>query len=560
VHGAERERAGLEEALGSARARCEELAALLQAEKEQRQPALLVIEERFRLAEESRAALAAELQAAQAVRDGMSEELRTKNEEYQNVLRELEAQKGEVERLRQLQRETIVRHQELIRKWSSDFEHALTSTVARCQQEEEERIQKINAQQRAERESLEEQLARARTDLQRLTAEAESARRSLKTEHETLEKQLARAQAEQQRLAEEAGAERRSIQAELDRLSMRHRSLVDGGLVACALSTPEGRLLECNDAFARILGYESARNALTAAPEVLKPVVDEHGGRGGRLSEPGGIPDVRCRTKRADGRPVVLQGYAGPAAGNRGEPPRLEWFFSDITERYALEEELRRSRRMEAVGRLATEVAPALNDLLKSVEGLYDRLQGMEAGGPAGRELSDRAARDASRARRLAHQLWMFSQKQDRKPEVFDLNSQLREQESILRRLTGEDIDLRLSLDPEPQRVAMVKQELEQAVTTLIVIARDALPAGGTVALETGRVQVEGADEQWGDAAIPGTYVRLSVSALGLGARAAASTSTLEDIIRRNGGFSRSVRGQESDISIQVFLPHQPGE
>jgi len=215
---------------------------------------------------------------------------------------------------------------------------------------------------------------------------------------------------------------------------------------------------------------------------------------------------------------------------------------------------------MEAVGRLATEVAPALNDLLKSVEGLYGRLQGMEGGGPAVRELADRAARDASRARRLAHQLWMFSQKQDRKPEVFDLNAQLREQESILRRLTGEDIDLHLSLDPEPQRVAMVKQELEQAVTTLVVIARDALPAGGSVTLETGRVQVEGADEQWGDAAIPGSYVQLSVSALGLGARAAASTSTLEDIIRRNGGFSRSVRGQESDISIQVFLPYQPGE
>jgi signal transduction histidine kinase len=154
----------------------------------------------------------------------------------------------------------------------------------------------------------------------------------------------------------------------------------------------------------------------------------------------------------------------------------------------------------------------------------------------------------------------MFSQKQDRKPEVFDLNSQLKEQESILRRLTGEDIDLQLSLDPEPQRVAMVKQELDQAVTTLVVIARDALPAGGIVTLETGRIQVEGADEAWGESAVPGTYVQLSVSALGLGVRAASSTSTLEDIIRRNGGFARVVRGQEPETTMQVFLPYCPGE
>ena len=527
-HAAEREKAGLEESLRSAHARCEELAAQLQVEKDQRQPMLLEIEENNRRAEESRAALAEELQAAQVARDGLSEQLRLRGEEYQRALREFDAQKGEVDRLRQLQRETITRHQELIRKWSSDFEHALTSTVARCQQEEEERIQKIAAQQRAERESLEEQLARSR--------------------------------AEHQRLAEEAGSETRSLEAELKELSTRQQNLVEGGLVAHALTTPDGRLLECNDAFARILGHESARNALAAVPDMLKPVVDENGGQAGRLSEAGPVVSVRCRTRRADGRPVVLQGYAGPLAGRKGDPPRVEWFFSDVTERHVFEEELRRSRRMEAVGRLASDVAPALNDLLTSVEGLHSRLLGTEAGRAAGRDLADRMAKDTSRARRLAHQLWMFSQKQDRKPEILDLNSQLKEQESILRRLTGEDIDLRLSLNPEPQRVSLVRQELEQALTTLVVIARDALPAGGTVTLETGRVEVEGPDETWGEGVLPGTYVQLAVSALGCGVRAASGTSTLEDLIRRNGGFSRIANGQESETTIQVFLPRCPGE
>jgi len=527
-HAGEREKAGLEESLRSAHARCEELAAQLQVEKDQRQPMLLEIEENNRRAEESRAELAEELQAAQVARDGLSEQLRLRGEEYQRALREFDAQKGEVDRLRQLQRETITRHQELIRKWSSDFEHALTSTVARCQQEEEERIQKIAAQQRAERESLEEQLARSR--------------------------------AEHQRLAEEAGSETRSLEAELKELSTRQQNLVEGGLVAHALTTPDGRLLECNDAFARILGHESARNVLAAVPDMLKPVVDENGGQAGRLSEAGPVVSVRCRTRRADGRPVVLQGYAGPLAGRKGDPPRVEWFFSDVTERHVFEEELRRSRRMEAVGRLASDVAPALNDLLTSVEGLHSRLLGTEAGRAAGRDLADRMAKDTSRARRLAHQLWMFSQKQDRKPEILDLNSQLKEQESILRRLTGEDIDLRLSLNPEPQRVSLVRQELEQALTTLVVIARDALPAGGTVTLETGRVEVEGPDETWGEGVLPGTYVQLAVSALGCGVRAASGTSTLEDLIRRNGGFSRIANGQESETTIQVFLPRCPGE
>ena len=206
--------------------------------------------------------------------------------------------------------------------------------------------------------------------------------------------------------------------------------------------------------------------------------------------------------------------------------------------------------------RLASEVAPSLNELLTSLESLCARLLTTEAGRAAGRDLADRLAKDTGRARRLAQQLWMFSQKQERRPEVFDLNSQLREQESILQRLTGEDIELRLSLDPEPQFVSMVKKEMDQALTTLIVIARDALPAGGTVMLQTSRVQIQEGDEMLGDGMLPGTYVQLAVSALGCGVRPASSTSTLEDIIRRNGGFSRLVVGQESETNIQIFLPH----
>jgi PAS domain S-box-containing protein len=525
IGAAERDKAGLEEALRSAHARCEDLAAQLQAEKNKVQPALLEIEEKYRSVEKSRIALSEELQAARTDRGRLSEQLRIKSEEYQGVLRELEAQKSEVERLRQLQRETILRHQELIRKWSSDFEHALTSTVARCQQEEEERIQKMVAQQRAEKGSQEEQLARVRS--------------------------------EYQRLAEEAGARKQLLEAELEKAGARTRNLVDAGLVAYAVTTLEGRLLECNEAFAKILAHDSARSLIAAVPDLLKPVVEENGGPAGILSEPDAVVSVQCRTRRADARPVVLQGHAGPLAGGKGDPPRLEWFFGDTTDRHLLEEELRRSRRMESVGRLASEVAPSLNELLTSLEGLYARLLTTEAGRAAGRDLADRLARDTGRARRLAQQLWMFSQKQERMPEVFDLNSQLREQESILHRLTGEDIELRLSLDPEPQRVSMVKQEMDQALTTLIVIARDALPAGGTVTLQTGRVQIQEADEKLEDGVLPGTYVHLAVSALGCGARPASSTSTLEDLIRRNGGFSRLAGGQESETAIQVFLPHQ---
>jgi DNA-binding NarL/FixJ family response regulator/chromosome segregation ATPase len=524
IGAAERDKAGLEEALRSAHARCEDLAARVQAEKSKVQPALLEIEEKYRSVEKSRMALSAELQAARAEGDRLSEQLRIKSEEHHGVLRELEAQKGEVERLRQLQRETILRHQELIRKWSSDFEHALTSTVARCQQEEEERIQKMVAQQRAEKENQEEQLARVRSECQRL--------------------------------AEEAGARKQSLEADLEKAAARTRALVDSGLMAYALTTPEGRLLECNEAFAKILAHDSARSVIADVPDILKPVVEENGGPAGRLSQPDALVSVQCRTRRADTRPVVLQGYAGPLAGGKGDPPRLEWFFGDITDRHLLEEELRRSRRMESVGRLASEVAPSLNELLTSLESLCARLLTTEAGRAAGRDLADRLAKDTGRARRLAQQLWMFSQKQERRPEVFDLNSQLREQESILQRLTGEDIELRLSLDPEPQCVSMVKKEMDQALTTLIVIARDALPAGGTVMLQTSRVQIQEGDEMLGDGVLPGTYVQLAVSALGCGVRPASSTSTLEDIIRRNGGFSRLLVGQESETNIQIFLPH----
>jgi signal transduction histidine kinase len=198
-------------------------------------------------------------------------------------------------------------------------------------------------------------------------------------------------------------------------------------------------------------------------------------------------------------------------------PEGLVVFSRDATERRRLEEELRQSQKMEAVGRLAGGVAHDFNNLLTAIQ-LYGQilLQDLDASDPR-LELTRQILRAAERAADVTRRLLAFSRKQVVEPRVLDLNAVVTAADKLLRRLLGEDVRLRAVLAEGLGRVKADPGQLEQVILNLAVNARDAMPRGGGLTVETADV-VLGAGDARADAEVrPGRYVLLAVSDTGCG-------------------------------------------
>ena len=218
---------------------------------------------------------------------------------------------------------------------------------------------------------------------------------------------------------------------------------------------------------------------------------------------------------RADGSDVPLElTVARLGSDNRAV---LTGFLRDITERRALEEQLRQSQKLEAIGRLAGGVAHDFNNILMSVMGAADLLLMQLTPDDAARCEVSEIKQSVNRGAGLTHQLLAFSRRQAVRPRIFALGDVVRGMETMLRRLIGPEIDIEIICAPEPLMVLADSGQTEQVVLNLVVNARDAMPHGGRVT-----VRVEEVDEHGdpGVALVPGAhghYARLSVSDTGTG-------------------------------------------
>ncbi|MBA3346927.1 MAG: response regulator [Actinobacteria bacterium] len=197
--------------------------------------------------------------------------------------------------------------------------------------------------------------------------------------------------------------------------------------------------------------------------------------------------------------------------------------IEDVTEQRELEERLRQSQKLEAIGRLAGGVAHDFNNMLTAIGGYNSfALERAPEGTPLHSDLQE-VRKATERATILTRQLLAFSRKQILQPELLNLNAVVLDLESMLRPLIGEDIVLTTSLDAGLGPIEADPGQLQQVVMNLVVNARDAMPDGGSLAIETANVDVE----TGGDASIePGRYVMLTVRDTGHGIDAA----TLEQI------------------------------
>jgi PAS domain S-box-containing protein len=249
--------------------------------------------------------------------------------------------------------------------------------------------------------------------------------------------------------------------------------------------------------------------------------------------------------------------------------------LTDVTGRRQLEDQLRQAQKMEAVGMLAGGVAHDFNNLLTIISGYSQLILNALAPGDANHYSAEQILKAGERAAALTQQLLAFSRPQVLQSRVLDLNKLVTGVSTLLRRVIGEDVDLQLALRPDLGRVSADAGQIEQVLMNLVVNARDAMPKGGALSIETANVDL---DESYAGrhlAVKPGPYVQLAVSDNGGGMDEATQArlfepffttkavgrgtglglSTVFGIVKQCGGNLDVYSVPGHGTSVKVYLP-----
>lgn len=313
------------------------------------------------------------------------------------------------------------------------------------------------------------------------------------------------------------GFERRRIADALQRSEERYRDIVENAHDIIYSHDLEGNYTSMNRAGARIIGY-STEEALTmnfsqtVAPDCLEKAREMIAEKLAGIN--GTAYDLEIVAK--DGRHIPVEINSNLVLRD-GVPVGVQGTARDVTERKELEGQLRQSQKMEGIGRLAGGIAHDFNNLLTAING-YSELSMMqlEVEDPLFSNLQE-IKKAGDRAASLTRQLLAFSRKQVLQPKVLDLNLVVSDLERMLTRLIGEDIELQAVLDPELGSIKVDPSQMEQIIMNLAVNARDAMPRGGKLTIETRNTVLDDEYARKHIAVIPGRFVMLAVSDSGTG-------------------------------------------
>ncbi len=356
-------------------------------------------------------------------------------------------------------------------------------------------------------------------------------------------------------------------------------------LVMTAHVALDGHLLKVPPKLGELLGYTETELRSRTVMEVTHPEDLAPIGQALRKLVSGEVrsSDYTVRLVRRDGGTIWVTANASPVQNASGTTLYFLVYIRDMTERKTLEEQLRQAQKMEAVGQLAGGIAHDFNNLLTAIIGNAELLlREIEAEDSRRLDVLE-INRAAHRAATLVRQLLAFSRKQVLQPRVVDLNAVVTDLSTMLRRVIGEHVELRLELEPELGKVLADPGQLEQVITNLAVNARDAMPSGGTLTIRTAGVGAVDAPGQNPEAMpLIGPLVELSVHDDGvgmdertlarlfepffttkeLGRGTGLGLATVYGIVRQSGGHIRVNSRLHHGSTFTVYLPmvEGPGE
>lgn len=369
-------------------------------------------------------------------------------------------------------------------------------------------------------------------------------------------------------------SERKKAEAAVQRSEAEMLSLVENAPYGIGtISVKEDRFLHANPALVKLLGYKSEAEVRRLA--VSRDLYADSDSRGFRAQPT--LADffsaVEFNWKRKDGRAVVVRASGRRIHADQGD--LIEIIAEDVTARRSLEEQLRQAQKIEALGKLSGSVAHDFNNLLSVIIGYSELLTANSASEGPMRAHLEAIKRAGERAVSLTSQLLAFSRRQVLQPSVLNLNSLVRETQKMLQRLMGEDVEQTIALEPSLWKTKADSGQVIQVLMNLAINARDAMPRGGRLTIETVNVTFSDTASVQGVDVAAGNYVKLSVSDTGSGMDAPTQARIFEPffttkeagkgtglglataygIVKQSGGYIFADSELGKGTTLTIYLP-----
>jgi two-component system cell cycle sensor histidine kinase/response regulator CckA len=367
---------------------------------------------------------------------------------------------------------------------------------------------------------------------------------------------------------------RKQAEEALRASEVRYRSLFEGVVHGIYRVGLDGQFFEVNPALATMLGYDTPEEVVKLNVANLQTDQEERSRSIQKWVATERIED-EVNWNRRSGEIIRVRLSGRTLTDQQGVVQGFEFIAEDVTERRALEAQLRQAQKIEAVGQLASGVAHEFNNFLGVVLG-YSELMSEEAGKNEHlcRQIAEIKAA-TQRAASLTRQLLAFSRKQLLEPRVLDLNSAIWETQKLLHRLVPANIDIIPVLSPTIGKVKVDPGQVQQILINLVVNARDAMPQGGRMVIQTANAELDEVHASPHVGVRPGTYVKLSVSDTGggmndetsshifepffttkeLGKGTGLGLSTVYGIVKQSGGYITVETAVGKGTTFDIYLP-----
>jgi len=370
-------------------------------------------------------------------------------------------------------------------------------------------------------------------------------------------------------------SDRKRAEEELRQSEQKYRQLFENATYGMFWSKPDGSLLDVNPAMVAMLGYSSRQELLKR--NLNTDIYEDEYTRGAILEICGPserIEGGEVNWQRKNGTTIAVRISGNLVREKNGDIDHYEVIAEDITERRSLEEQLRQSQKMEAVGLLAGGISHDFNNLLGVIQGNSELLLETEQS-PKQMRYAEQIKKASGLATQLTRQLLAFSRKQVLYPTVLDLNTVVADMGKLLQRLIGEDIQILIGSQAGLGSIRADRGQVEQILMNLATNSRDAMPSGGTLNIRTENAQLGDEEAAHYPYVKPGNYVHMAVSDTGTGmteeVRSRAfepffttkekgrgtglGLATVYGIVKQSGGFIWVSSTPRVGTTVHICLP-----